>query len=70
MSVVWESSGEAFYAHVEATDGTRNSPIVEPLPAGGWDWSVWRQGNGWRGAHSGTARTAQEAMREAEDVAA
>jgi hypothetical protein len=68
MAVVWERSGEAFYADVEAADGTRYYLIVERLPAGEWDWSVWRQGNDWRGAHSGTGRTAQEAMRQAEEA--
>lgn len=31
MAVVWERSGEAFYADVEAADGTRYDLIVERL---------------------------------------
>jgi hypothetical protein len=69
MAVVWERSGEAFYADVEAADGNRYYLIVEGLTAGEWDWSVWHQRNGWRGSRNGTARTAHEAMREAERAA-
>ena len=56
MPVVWERSGEAFYADVEVADGSRRYYlIVERLLQGGWDWSVWRQRDGWRSASSGTA---------------
>ena len=69
MAVVWERSGEAFYADVEAGDGNRYYLVAERLPGGGWDWSAWAQRNDWRGLHHGTARTAREAMREAEQAA-
>ena len=69
MAVIWERSGEAFYADVETADGTCYYLIAERLPGGGWDWSAWSQRNGWRSEHHGAARTAQEAMREAEQAA-
>jgi hypothetical protein len=70
MAVVWERSGEAFYADLDTADGTRYHLIVEMLPGGGWDWSVWRQNDGTRGVHTGFAVTAQEAMRAAERAVA
>jgi hypothetical protein len=69
MAVVWERSGEAFYADVDAADGSRYHLIVERLPGGGWDWSAWRQNDGARGVHNGVAGTAQEAMRASEQAA-
>ena len=70
MVVVLERSGEAFHADTDAADGTRYHLIVEKLPGGGWDWSGWRQNAGTRGTQSGTADTAQEAMRAAEQALA
>ena len=32
MAVIWERSGEAFYADPDAADGTRYHLIVEKLP--------------------------------------
>jgi hypothetical protein len=69
MAIVWERSDEAFYADIEAADGKRYYLIVESLAGGGWDWSVLRQRDDWRGVHHGTAGTAQEAMRQAEEAA-
>jgi hypothetical protein len=69
MAVIWERSGEAFYADLDAADGTRYHLIVEKLPRGEWDWSVWRQNDGSRGIHTGTAGTVQEAMQAAERAA-
>jgi len=69
MAVIWERSGEAFYADIDAADGTRHHLIVERMPAGGWDWSVWWQTDGTRGVHSGPADSVQEAMRKAEAAA-
>jgi hypothetical protein len=69
MAVVWERSGEAFYADIDDADGTRYHLIVESLPGGGWDWAVWRQTDGTRETHSGTAGTVQDAMRAAEEAA-
>jgi hypothetical protein len=69
MAVVWERSGEAFYADLDAEDGTRYHLIVERLPGGEWDWSVWRRNDGTRGVHTGVADTVQEAMRAAQQAA-
>ena len=66
MIIVWEQSGEAFYATETSQSGEKHYLIVEKLPKGGWDWSVWRQRDSWRIARNGTANTAQEAMRAAE----
>jgi hypothetical protein len=44
MPVVWERSGEAFYAtSQDDQSGERCCLVVDALPNGGWDWSVWRQ---------------------------
>ena len=70
MPVVWERSGEAFYATADTTQsGERYYLIVEELPKGGWDWSVWRQRDNWRVVRNGTAKAAQEAMWAAEEAA-
>jgi hypothetical protein len=69
MAVVWEQSGDAFFATVE--QGVKRFHLsVDELPGGGWDWAVWVQRNGWRIVRNGTASTAQEAMQEAERAAA
>jgi hypothetical protein len=68
MAVVWERSGDAFFATVEH-GADRYYLTAEELPGGGWDWSAWSQRNGWRSVRNGTADTAQEAMREAEHAA-
>ena len=54
---------------LDTADGTRYHLIVEKLPRGEWDWSVWRQNDGSRGIHTGTAGTVQEAMQAAERAA-
>jgi hypothetical protein len=70
MPVVWEKSGEAFYATSERDQsGERYYLVVDVLPNGGWNWSVWRQGDDWRIAVNGTAPTARDAMRAAEAAA-
>ena len=66
MSVVWERSGESFYADAELASGAKIYVIVERLPDGGWDWAVWRSGDGWTVSHHGVADTAREGMRAAE----
>jgi hypothetical protein len=68
MAVVWELNGDTFYADSETADGTRCHLIVERLPAGGWDWSVWRRTDGNRIVRSGAAETAREAMQQAEEA--
>ena len=69
MPVVWEQSGDAFFATAETTrNGERYYLVIDQLPRGGWDWSVWRQGDSWRLARNGTADTAQEAMKRAEEA--
>jgi hypothetical protein len=67
--MVWERSGDAFYATVWDTDGKAVLRlIVEPLPEGMWDWSVWVGGEPVEAAKRGVARTVQEAMRDAESA--
>jgi hypothetical protein len=68
-ALIWEKSREAFYASVKDASGTvRFYLIVEPLGAR-WHWSVWRPGESILEALHGSAPTAQEAMRYAEQVA-
>jgi len=70
MVLVWERSGDTFYAEIEAlAGGFRYSLIVEKMPLAGWGWSVLREVKGaWRLTQNGIAGTAQEAMREAEQA--
>jgi hypothetical protein len=70
MAVIWEKSGDAFYADVEAADGSHIHMSVEELPrAAGWEWLVWHQRNGMRVMGHGVAGTAQDAMQAAEAAA-
>jgi hypothetical protein len=69
MATVWEQSGDAYYATVQVQDGDRYHMTIDKLPRGGWEWSVWRQGDNWHLARKGTADTAQEAMGAAEAAA-
>jgi hypothetical protein len=67
MAVVWERSGDAFFAIVDhGTD--RYYLTAEELSGGGWDWSAWSQRYGWRIVRNGIADTVQEAMRNAEQA--
>jgi hypothetical protein len=71
LTLVWERDGDGFYARVESMGaGTLCYLVVELLPDGGWDWQVWRQGEGAAGARFGFVGTRQEAMWTAECVAA
>jgi hypothetical protein len=68
MTVLWERSGEAYYATVTGPDGeVRFQMIVEPA-GDRWDWAVWRAGEDQFVASHGVVRTVQDAMREAEGV--
>jgi hypothetical protein len=66
-SIIWERSGEVFYATAEAPSGEiRFHLVVERLPDQRWDWVVWRPGEPAALARHGTATSAQAAMQEAE----
>jgi hypothetical protein len=65
--MIWERSGEAFHATVEAPSGeVRFRLVVERLPDQRWDWVVWRPEDPATLARHGTATSAQAAMQEAE----
>jgi hypothetical protein len=66
MSLVWEKSGEAFYATVTDLAGlVRGHLIVEPGGIG-CDWAVWRPGEHKASAKHGRAATLHGAMWDAE----
>jgi len=70
MSIVWERSGEGYYASVMGpSDEVRFHLTVEKYDDH-WDWAVWRPGDNQRVAVNGIAETIQEAMRDAEQAAA
>lgn len=65
--MVWEKSGQAYYATVLGPDDVpRFNLVVERLPEGLWDFTVWRPGDEPELAVRGVARTASEAIRLAE----
>jgi hypothetical protein len=68
--MVWERNGDAYHAKVVGPD---DEPlfhvIVERLPEGMWDWTVWLPPGAPELAMRGVARTVQAAMRAAEDSA-
>ena len=69
MALVWEKTGEAFYATVASPAGEpRFYLVVESLGAG-WDWAVWRPGEGQSDARRGRAVTRHGAMWDAERAA-
>jgi hypothetical protein len=66
MTVIWEQSGEAYYATVTAPSGEVAFHLIVESVGGYWDWAVWRPDEGRNAARHGIAATVQEAMREAE----
>jgi hypothetical protein len=68
--MIWEKSGDAYYAVVADIEGRPIARLIaDPCPGGGWDWAAWSEGVKPANERSGTARTAQEAMRAAEQAA-
>jgi hypothetical protein len=68
--MVWERSGRAFHATVEAPSGSvLFHLIVEELPDGAWDWAVWHPGGPSSPGQHGVATSVQEAMRAAKEAA-
>jgi hypothetical protein len=68
--MIWERSGEAYYAVGETHLGdSRFYLVVERLPGQAWDWSVYCAGVSPEMAMSGMADTVHSAMRAAESVA-
>jgi hypothetical protein len=66
MTVIWERSGEAYYATVMAPSGEVRFYLVVEGDGSRWDWTIWRPGEDHHTARHGVAATVQEAMREAE----
>jgi len=66
--VVWEKSRDAYSASIEGPSGAvRFFLIVEDL-GGRYHWSIWRPGESILEARHGSARSAQEALRHAEQA--
>ena len=68
--LIWERDGATYYARAENVEtGTVCYLVVEPLPAGGWDWQVWRKSRDAKPAWRGVTLTCADAMNAAECVA-
>ena len=67
--MIWERSGEAYYASVVGPDGAVQFHVIVEPTVTGWDWAIWRPGQSEREARHGAAEMVQEAMREAEGAA-
>jgi hypothetical protein len=65
--MVWERSGDTYYA---SPLGPNDEPlfhmIIEQLPDGMWDWTVWPPGGNPGQAMRGVALSVQDAMNQAE----
>jgi hypothetical protein len=69
VTVIWERSGQAYYATITGPVGeVRFHLVVEPNSER-WDWVAWRPGETRRLARIGHAGTVQGAMSEAESAA-
>jgi hypothetical protein len=66
--VVWEKHREAYYASIEDMAGAVRFYLVVDQLGDRCHWSVWRPGESILEACHGSARTAQEAMRYAEQA--
>ena len=67
--VVWEKSRECYYASVKDVLGVVRFYLIVEEIRDRYHWSVWRPGESILEARNGSARTAQEAMRLAEQTA-
>jgi hypothetical protein len=67
--VIWERSGDAYYAVVIGSDDKALIRLVVEPHGNQWDWVVWRPDQGPDKARHGIAGTVQEAMRDAESAA-
>jgi hypothetical protein len=68
MTMIWERSGEAYYAAVAGPDGQLLVRLIVGPDKDRWRWIVWRTGEDRGNTHRGVADTVQDAMREAELV--
>jgi hypothetical protein len=66
----WSEAGSrTFAAEIAGRDGATIRMTVESMAGRRWEWIVWERGKAATTRH-GTARTAQAAMRAAEEEAA
>jgi hypothetical protein len=64
--VIWERSGEAYYATIREPSGEISFHLIVESDGGRWDWAVWRPGEKPPGSRHGIADTVQDAMKDAE----
>jgi hypothetical protein len=69
MILIWERSGEAYYAAVAGPDDETRFHLVVESDGSRWDWTVWCPGEDEHTGRHGVAATIQDAMRDAEGVA-
>jgi hypothetical protein len=66
MSISWQGERGGLMWSTGSVQGVRFRLVVEQLPAGGWDWTVWRDGE--FQPRYGLAETASAATSRAEAV--
>ena len=64
--MIWERSGEAYYATVTGPDDEVLIRLIVEPHGDLWDWTVWRIEDDHYKARKGIASTARDAMRDAE----
>lgn len=64
MTLIWERSGNVYYATVRGPVGEARVHLVVESDGSRWDWTVWRPGEDLHEARHGVAGTVQDAMRE------
>jgi hypothetical protein len=69
MTLIWERSGDVYYATVRAPVGEARVHLVVESDGNRWDWTAWRPGEDLHEARRGVAGTVQEAMWDAERAA-
>jgi hypothetical protein len=67
MSLIWERSGQAYYAAVrDDLSGEVRFRLIVERSTSAWDWAAWRPGQDQSGARVGTTMTLHGAIREVE----
>ena len=67
--VIWERSGEAYYATVAGPAGETLFHLIVESDGDRWDWAVWRPGEDRDQARHGRAVMLHGAMWDAEQAA-
>jgi hypothetical protein len=66
MAVVWERSGDGYYATVNGPSDEIQFHLTVEKYNDRWDWAMWRPGQDKHTAAHGLADTVHEAMQAAE----